>query len=346
MNLPADFRVDTGRLASCFNRTTATYKFYWMLALIAEAEQARENHGRIEKRALFARMVAEAWYTVNYFKVSFGFADKLQRAIDEIRGVEGLDLALSSEAIHQRLMQSEKPETRAILNHFDANVPHKFLSPWLGSGSRSDVYALSQHGFNAPPYALYSDHVLLQPGWLEYFQRYAGILRDFCRWNLTLFLQARNPNVPDIPHKLERPERRGSLTRHKKDFWDVVIRERGGVECIYTGKRLETGEYDVEHFIPFQFVAHDLMWNLIPADPSFNSHKRDKLPPLDRYFDKFYDLQHEAVDIVQQVKPRSRFLEDYLQIFQTTEPGREQYRDTVAPLIQIAARNGFQFLSP
>jgi hypothetical protein len=136
------------------------------------------------------------------------------------------------------------------------------------------------------------------------------------------------------------------LTRHKKDFWDLVIRERGGIECIYTGKRLETGEYDVEHFIPFQFVAHDLMWNLIPADPSFNSHKRDKLPPLDRYFDKFYDLQHEAVDIVQQVKPRSRFLEDYLQIFQTTEPGREQYRDTVAPLIQIAARNGFQFLSP
>ena len=32
------------------------------------------------------------------------------------------------------------------------------------------------------------------------------------------------------------------------------------------------------------------MWNLIPADPSFNSSKSDRLPPMDRYFDDFYGL--------------------------------------------------------
>jgi len=35
MNLPEDFRVDTALLAGCFNNTSATYKFYWMFAVLA-----------------------------------------------------------------------------------------------------------------------------------------------------------------------------------------------------------------------------------------------------------------------------------------------------------------------
>ena len=58
MNLPEDFRVDTGRLAGCFNNTVATYKFYWLLAVLAEAEK---GHEKIDKTALFAQMVSHAW---------------------------------------------------------------------------------------------------------------------------------------------------------------------------------------------------------------------------------------------------------------------------------------------
>ena len=49
-------------------------------------------------------------------------------------------------------------------------------------------------------------------------------------------------------------------------------------------------DYAVEHFLPYAFVSHDLMWNLIPADRSFNSSKSDKLPPLERYFEPYYDI--------------------------------------------------------
>ena len=86
MNLPEDFRVDTGRLAGCFNNTSATYKFYWLLAVLAEAEKGQE---KIDKTSLFAQMVAHAWYTVNYFKISFGSADKLERAISESANWKG-----------------------------------------------------------------------------------------------------------------------------------------------------------------------------------------------------------------------------------------------------------------
>ena len=148
MNLPEDFRVDTGRLAGCFNNTSATYKFYWLLAVLTEAEKGQE---KIDKTSLFAQMVAHAWYTVNYFKISFGSADKLERAISRIRELEGLAVDANPAEVHRTLVQSQRKETQRELRHFDINVPHKFLSPWLGSGAKGTVYELSQHGYNQPP---------------------------------------------------------------------------------------------------------------------------------------------------------------------------------------------------
>jgi hypothetical protein len=343
MQLPEDFSLDSALLAGCFNNTSATYKFYWLLAILKEAEQ---GHERIDKMSLFAQMIANAWYTVNYSKVSFGASDNLQEAIEVLRELENIPVDAKPEHVHKVLTTSKNPVTQRELRHFDRNVPHKFLSPWLGSGSKSNVYALSQHGSEDPPYALYDDFILLQPSWVEYFKRYAGLLRGFCYWHLTLFLQARNPNVPDVPNKLIRPEKRGSLSDHKRKFWDIVIGEMGGVECIYTGKRLHVGDYAVEHFVPHAFVAHDQMWNLIPADPSFNSSKSDKLPPLDRYFDPFFGLQHTAVEIIRAAQPKNKFLEDYVQVFKSTSIEKDAFRDTLVPLITIAANNGFQYMRP
>lgn len=141
------------------------------------------------------------------------------------------------------------------------------------------------------------------------------MLKDFCYWNLCLFLQSKNPNVPDIPSKLIKPYLRNNLTKQRTQFWDLVLKEMGSVKCIYTGGKLSCGEYAVEHFIPYAFVCHDLIWNLIPAEKAFNSSKSDKLPALDKYFDSFFDLQKNAIEIVSAKTPRNKFLEDYLTIF-------------------------------
>jgi len=89
---------------------------------------------------------------------------------------------------------------------------------------------------------------------------------------VAVYLQVKNPNVPDIPNKLIKLPVRKALTEQRK-FWDIVLAELGRVNCIYTNKKLVVGDYAVEHFLPYAFVSHDLMWNLIPADRSFNSSK-------------------------------------------------------------------------
>lgn len=100
-----------------------------------------------------------------------------------------------------------------------------------------------------------------------------------------------------------------SLNENRK-FWNIVFGELGSVNCNYTGSKLQMDDYAVEHFIPYAFVSHDLMWNLIPADRSFNCSKNEKLPSLDRYFEDFFRLQKSAIEIIQHCAPKNRFLED------------------------------------
>lgn len=341
MQLPNDQNVNVSLLSSVFKSTVTTYKFYWFLSIIECIEEGKDE---IEKRELFARMITNAWYTVNYFHISFGKQDKFQEAVERIKSLENFNLDEKKHILLNGLMNSENKEVSKQLQHFNANVPFKFLSPWLGTHRESEMYRMSQENFNLPPYALYKDRILIQPAWLDYFKKNSGLLKDFCYWNLTLFLQNRNPNVPNIPNKLLRPEKRNSLLKHKRDFWDIVITESGPINCIYTQKKLGIGDYAVEHFIPFQFVSHDLMWNLIPADPFFNSSKGDKLPPLDIYFDEFYDLQREAVSIVKSKNAKNSFLEDYLNFFHDLNLSKDKYREFIEPLISIAHNNGFQYM--
>ena len=338
-------------MSACFNNTSATYKFYWFLSILQSVE---DGEYKISKKALFARMISNAWYTINYFRLSFGKQDKLQRAIETIKDIELLDIDEKREQIFKKLIQSKNENTLNQLKYFNNQVPHWFLSPWLSklpyekeSDHAKRIYIESRLFKNQCLYALKEDSIFINPEWRTYLNENLKILKDFCYWNLAIFIQTKNPNVPDIPNKLLKPAVRNSLKNQRKEFWDIVIKELGSVECIYTKNKLIVGDYAVEHFIPYSFVSHDLIWNLIPADKSFNSTKSDKLPPIDTYYDSFFNLQKQAVEIIKYKSPPNKYLEDYLTILPDIESSftKDKFKERIAPLITIASNNGFQFLS-
>ncbi|PTT02579.1 hypothetical protein DBR11_04415, partial [Pedobacter sp. HMWF019] len=337
-------------LSSCFNNTAAAYKFYWFLSLIEEVEKG--NHF-LKKLDLFAGMIANSWYTVNYFNISLGKQDQLQRAIKQIITIESLSIDEKKSVIIDALKRSLSPEIKKILNHFDAEVPHRFLSPWFPNfkGNRKEIYHLSQDFQNNCLYAVNEQDVKINPEWIPYLIQNSGVLKAFCYWHLSLYLQKHNPNVPDIPNKLIKPPRRNSLIKHRKEFWDIVIKHTGPIQCIYTGKTL-TDDYAVEHFIPYAFVSHDLIWNLIPADKSFNSSKCDKLPPMDKYFDAYFEIQERGLKTILENRHDSKFLEHYLTFIpdlgslhnMSRESLKERFKDNIQPLVTIASNNGFEFM--
>jgi hypothetical protein len=349
LKLPYSDKLPVEHLASCFRHKTTPYKFYWLISLLQNIEQGKSTIPKIE---LFAGMIANAWYTVNYFKLSFGKQDKMQEAIERIIEIENLTIDEKQQVVVNKLVRSIRKETVSILKHFDANVPHWFLSPWFRNAKKNQIYEASRILSNGALYSLYDDRIEIHPLWIDYLQHFSGILKDYCYWNLSLYLQSRNPNVPDIPNKLIKPPTRGSLKEHRKEFWNIYFDEVKEIACIYTQKPLSQDNYAVEHFIPHSFVSHDLNWNLVPADPVFNSKKNNYLPKLDAYFEAFYSIQCDAINKVRHRKPNSRFLQEYIILLGSSErvnnihseEVKRIFKNTLDSLISIASFNGFQFL--
>lgn len=64
-----------------------------------------------------------------------------------------------------------------------------------------------------------------------------------------------------------------------KGLYRNMLANLGEVFCVWTGKSLQN--YDVDHVLPFAIYKNNDLWNLLPAKPSINNQKRDKIPSED-----------------------------------------------------------------
>ena len=357
MNLPHSKKLPIHILAACFNKTVATYKYYWFLSILQELEKGKRL---INKKSLFARMLSNTWYTANYFNLSYGKSDVLKNQISAISEIENIPIHFEREKIFRLINESNNKKTKRILTHFDNQVPHWFLSPWFegltgtDSEKRKKIYSLNTDEKSKSIYFLKKEEIEINPEWVDYLLENTRFLKSFCYWNLTLFFQKHNPNIPDIANKIIKDAKRPKLDKQRKDFWNLVFKElpENKIKCIYTKEMISIDNYAVEHFVPHSFVAHDLIWNLIPASPSFNSSKNNRLPRFETFFEDFFNTQISGLNIICQMHPRNKLLEDYLTICSEMPTSESilkpkfkiKFQETIKPLITIASNNGFQFL--
>jgi len=48
--------------------------------------------------------------------------------------------------------------------------------------------------------------------------------------------------------------------------------------CVWSGKKLRKGKYDIDHVLPYSVWFNNDLWNLLPCDSTVNSKKSDKIP--------------------------------------------------------------------
>ena len=352
MQIPQSDILTTNRLGKIFSNTVATYKFFWFVSIMQI--HAKAENQRISVWDVVIRMVANAWYPIHYFRLSFGKSDSLFDIVMELQAITRIPIDANADTIIAGIKDRlDDKRVKNLLNTLTLNVPYRFLSPWVRYTCDDDVIARSQQRENNCLYSLYKNgsefYIELNPVWNKYLHIHYNILIDFAYWNLTQFLQIRNPNVPAIPNKLIRPDVRNSLTK-QHDYWDMVMEIGGPVHCIYTDRLLHPKDYDLDHFIPWSFVSHDLLWNLIPSDGSINSSKNNKLPALDFYLPKLAEMQHHALLTVINAGKSPKLLEDYVSLGYTAkelsemsnERFREIYERTFNPICQIAQNMGFE----
>ena len=359
--LPPSPALPVSALAASFEEVTNSYKFYWFLAIL---ECVRENQGPfLPLDSLLARMTAGVWYPVHYFRLSFGKQDQLDKVIALLREKSGLPIDSPRTSVIQTVLnhlQKRDEVGRAIfsLGNF---VPYRFLRPLFAQTLRGAkdwevnrrIRMLANQAFFDPQPCLYRfvdlpiPGIELHPEWIDYLHQHIAILTGFCLWNLVNYLQRNNPNVPGIAAKLFEPQAR-DLSRARK-FWTLALGQNRTLNCIYSGQPL-AADFSLDHFLPWRFVTHDLLWNLVPTPKPINSSKGDNLPDP-HYFDPFAQIQYQAVQAIIQIAQAAKLLEDHLLLFKISSINDLQgmdfphFRDAlsaaIVPQMQIAANMGF-----
>lgn len=352
MILPQNNKLPISALAGIFNNTSATYKFYWFVTIMEIVVKERKT--KISFWEIIAGMIAESWYPIHYFKLSFGKSDSLYMQSLALQQELNIPIDADKKKIKQLLIDNiNDNHIKSLLRVFSLNVPYRFLSPWIKYTSDKNVISRSQQFENECLYAINGEYIEVNSKWIDYLSEHYLILKDFAFWNLTEFLQKRNPNVPNLPSKLIKPIQRDSLIKQHK-YWNNYIETIGNLKCIYTGKTLLPKNYDLDHFVPWSFVSHNLLWNLIPADSSINSSKSNNLPPLDIYLKPFSHIQQDALKTLYEKNPNDNILEDYLIVYDSVSDlvrlsendFYSVFRKTFSPMIQTAENMGFKIWQP
>ena len=354
MTLPQSEELSTSAMNRVFDDTTATYKFYWLLALLDM--HVKEQLDEMLALKVAARMVAYAWYPIEYFNLSFGKGDSMETIIPKVADLTGI-------TVDDKLEDKNNVITEAVFANRDVknevkklikNVPFWFQSPWIRTSDSKEMQIRSQSLENNCLYSLTGTGegltVTKNPQWSQYLKTNYDILRDFALWNLTLFLQTKNPNVPNVAGKLIRPEKRESLVAQTK-FWNKVIAKDGPIKCIYTDTMLGIKEFELDHFMPWSFVSHNQNWNLIPANGSINSSKSNRIPDLGHYLPKMAKIQHQALRVYIPISSdKDSILNEYYALGASPrdlmqmndEVFYKKFYDTFSPLSQMALNMGFQ----
>jgi len=361
--LPNAPNLPIQHLAASFDDVTNSYKYYWLLAIL---EHVRENQNRIiAVDELLARMLASIWYPTNYFRLSFGKQDRLGQIALKMGTQAGLPMDAKRDQVIQIARQKvgEPSGLADEIRSLAIYVPYRFLRPffaeqlrgakdWVVNGriqqlasetfNRSDAPCI--YRFIAEPFI----GIEIQPEWFDYLNRHLTVLTGFCFWHLVNYIQKNNPNTPNVTSKLFEP---GQRDLHlARQFWRSVFDNTDKLTCIYSGQQIQTNSFSLDHFLPWRFVAHDMLWNIIPTPKNVNSAKSDNLPDLNQYFDPFVTIQYNAIQIIANIK-KAQLLEDHILLFRVNSTNelqslsfqdfRQRLYDAIAPQFQIATNMGF-----
>lgn len=348
-DLPEGDGLHIELLSSCFNETTNSYKFYWLLAILDHVNESESLSINYDELSL--RMLSLAWYPLDFYKLSFGRQDSFKALahlitkhieVDNRPSALTLFVKLRSPTNNKEINQIKR-EVNHTLNRW---VAYRFLRPFFASELKGikdhqinrEISMLADLSKGHAPYHLEAGQIILNEKWKQYFLKQQHILKGFVKWHLLKFLQRNNPNVIGLSEKLERPSHRN--LGPAKQYWQTYLNENPA-DCIYGGGLLDPKKISLDHFVPWSYIVHDQIWNIIPTTRSINSKKGDSLPNTILFLEKLCLLQFKALIFHIENSPNG-LIEDFYSINDTTDFSNlsfEKFRDKLSLELHIHIRN-------
>ncbi|MBM0742715.1 hypothetical protein JOY44_14050 [Phormidium sp. CLA17] len=367
--LPQSKDLDVAALSRLFSDTTTSYKYLFFISLLDILKRRQfDVLSPISFQEIIVEMLANAWYPHTYFKLSFGSQDKIAQKLDSLI----LDISepiLKFTDIDKKLLRKAiaSQNLKDVISHLKKYVPFRLIIPFLeqelegvnrGKGNELDVAmpAIAEKHFESkkPLYRFDSNKynecqsIIIHQEWSSYIEKHYALVRGWASWEWLKYMQQRNPSVPGIVNKIFVPQQRGSLSNQTK-YWKLILQHQS-INCIYSGQPLSPDKIALDHYIPWSFVAHDQIWNLIPVVPEVNSSKSNNLP-ANQYFLEFVVAQHLGLVAAHEhlgEKSWANYMETYISDLKVNledlldiEKLRNAYETTVQPLMTLATNQGF-----
>lgn len=362
-NLPNSERLDIATFSTLLDDTTNSYKFLFFLSLLdILSNRLFKVDLPISLKDLSIEMLVNAWYPHSVFRLSFGLQDMITETLDSLGlSFDNLPLKIKTTESSKTVIR-EVIKSKNIDNKLTRYVPFRLIRPFFRelSGLKDqlvnrEVKKLAEVLFEErkPLYKFSHDNteILVHPEWASYIQTNYQIIRGWASWCWLQYMQKRNPNTPAIVNKLFPPKERESL-QWQTSYWRTVIENCKELRCIYSNQILELNNISLDHYLPWSFVAHNHLWNLIPVPKSVNSSKSDNIPD-DIYFERFIKIQHTGLVTFYHHGSRKKwtnYIESYLvdlgfsnkEELLNLEKLRRQYEIKFIPLIALAVSQGFK----
>jgi transcriptional regulator with XRE-family HTH domain len=366
-DLPLSDKVNVTVLSQIFNNITNSYKYLYFISILDILKRRNfDTLSPISFREIIVEMLANAWYPHNYFKLSFGKQDQIANKLD------ALDIEITEPILKFR--DTDKKLLRTAINNQNLDdivisinryVSYRLIRPFFAQETKGlkdyDVnptiinLANNQFDTKKPLYSFDAEDqkncnaIILHPDWIQYLEENYTIVRGWASWEWLNYMQQRNPSTPNVVNKLFMPQERDSLNNQTK-YWKTILEHRE-IECIYSKIKLKKNEISLDHYLPWSFVAHDQLWNLIPTTKSVNSSKSNNLPS-ETYFRDFVSLQHLGLTIYKQNVSQTKWLNDiesFVAELKVDQPDdllnleilMNVYTKTIQPLISLATLQGF-----
>lgn len=297
MQLPLSQDLEIKYLSKLFSDRSQSYKFFWFQAILIKVIEGKTE---LTFNELINEMVANAWYMVTEYHLNLGPSDSLEKLVLHLQEVSGIKSCEKREKIIEYLENCTDKEVQRMKRTLTYNVPYRLQAPFLTGirGKEWDVNKLELiNRINKHEHLLYyfmydkglESVIRMQSEWCAYIRLNQEILKGWLGYEMILYLQKRNPNVPGISDKLMPPQAR-NLEKVKK-YWRLIT-DITPIEEIYGAEQINKSNISIDHFIPWSYVAHDELWNLHPTTKSINSAKSNNLPKWDIYFKSFAGLEY------------------------------------------------------
>ena len=370
-SLPTSEQVNVAALTRIFADTTNSYKYLFFLSLLDILNRRHfEVLSPISFQEMIVEMLANAWFPHTFFKLSFGAQDRIANKLDA--------LALVVEEPIVRFKDTDKTLLRKtiasqnlkdVVSHLRRYVPFRLIIPFVetelvgvsrGKGNQLDaampVIADRCFETHKPLYRFDSTQykdcqgIIIHPAWAGYLEQHYAIVRGWAAWEWLGYMQKRNSSTPAISSKLFMPIKRDSLTK-QTEYWKLVMKTQK-LHCIYSDQVIDPNKFSLDHYLPWSFVAHDQLWNLVPTTPQINSAKSNHIP-ANEYFEKFVVLQHIGLVTTSESSGEKNWekqVETYISHLGISSKSELlnlenlclAYEKVLKPLFSLAANQGFK----